>query len=123
MADRWGKNGFVFICDGRGYCVTPLGGTVCIGQVDAEGNVLDDVTTALTNDEQRILPVTAPPPDILVKDNGVTDEKPDVVTTKIRELAASGKSCRKIERELVAEGINLSYRTVARRLQGVLFDV
>ena len=44
IEDReWVKNGFVFRCDGIGYTVTSMGGTACIGPVDAEGNALGDV--------------------------------------------------------------------------------
>ena len=43
MKDEWVKNNLVFICDGIGYTVTPMGGTACIGAVDEEGNALEDV--------------------------------------------------------------------------------
>jgi len=118
--DHWVKSDSVLICDGKGYAVTRSGGTVCMGPVSDDGNVLENVTTALTITEQEKKPVTAPSPDTFIEDNGVTVEKPDAVTTKIRELATPGKSCRTIEKELADMGIFVSYRTIARRLQGVL---
>ena len=48
--------------------------------------------------------------------NGVTT----YIAARIRELGAQGMSCRGIEKELLKDGIVISYRTVARKLQGVL---
>ena len=57
--DRWVKNDMVFICDGIGYCVTPLGGTVCIGPVDDDGNPLaDDALTAPVSVQAAVEVVT-----------------------------------------------------------------
>ena len=43
MRDSWVKNDMVFICDGQGFTVSPLGLTVCIGPVDDGGNPLEDI--------------------------------------------------------------------------------
>ena len=47
--DKWVKNGMMFICDVRGYVVTPSLKTVCVGLVDEEGNVLEDVYKRIEN--------------------------------------------------------------------------
>lgn len=42
----------------------------------------------------------------------------DLITGRIRELAARGMSCRSIEKKLAKDGVIISYRTIHRRLQG-----
>lgn len=44
--DFWTKNNSVYITGGRGYCVTPAGGRVCIGAVDQGGNPQEPVFSA-----------------------------------------------------------------------------
>lgn len=60
----WAKNDGVFICDGIGYSVTPLGGTVCIGPVNADGSPREVVSSA--------------PVSVSVAEKGVTKIKSDV---------------------------------------------
>ena len=118
--DRYVKNDTVFICDGIGYCTLPTGAPCCIGPVDENGNPLEVAKTVVRSIESAKKAVTPPPPDTFIKGNDVTVQKTDDVTEKIRKLAGQGKSSREIERDLAAIGIFMSYRTVARRLQGVL---
>ena len=44
----------------------------------------------------------------------------DDVTAKIGDMSQRGMSCRTIQEELSKDGVTISYRTIARRLQGVL---
>lgn len=48
--------------------------------------------------------------------SAVTDE----LLSQISAMAAQGLSCRAIEKELRADGVALSYRTIHRKLQGVM---
>ena len=43
MGDKWVKDDRMFICDGQGYVISPRGQTLCVGPVDDDGNVLEDV--------------------------------------------------------------------------------
>lgn len=102
--------GHYFVHYGEKYAVTKTGETICTGPV-AEAPV----------NGGEALPVEKPACDtakriVAVGKTVVTDD----VTAKIIVLAGQGKSCRVIEEELAKGGVFISYRTIARKLQGKL---
>ncbi len=102
--------GHYFVHYGKKYAVTKTGETICTGPVAEVPPKADDA-----------LPVEKPACDttqriVAVGKSVVTDD----VTAQIVVLAGQGKSCRVIEEELAKDGVFISYRTVARKLQGKL---
>jgi hypothetical protein len=116
--DHWAKDGMVFICDGRGYCVAPTGATVCIGPVDDDGNELqqDLNLTPPVNNQPPEAPVTPDQPIL----SDVVGDVTVHVTARIKELSVQHSSTRAIARILQGEGFQISHMTVQRRLQGKL---
>lgn len=78
--DKWAKNDMMFICDGGGYVVTPSLQTVCVGSVDAEGNVLEDVYKRIENASLTEEGVAKIDTNIIPLGNGV--QKGNYATTK-----------------------------------------
>ncbi|MBI4188044.1 MAG: hypothetical protein HY529_02445 [Chloroflexi bacterium] len=101
--DSWIKDDNLFVTGGQKFGVSKTGATV-------------------------VTPVTPTPPLVAYSgcDTGRSRESVGVggvttdITAKITGLASQGKSSRAIEKELLADGVVMSYRTVARRLQGVM---
>jgi hypothetical protein len=112
IVDGWSQDGQTYILAGMGYRLKKDLTQVCIGPVAADGEPLAAATTPPAPLENGTRAVTTMPQVELVGESVVTD--------KIKALAGQGKSSRDIEKELAADGIFISYRTVARRLQGVM---
>lgn len=85
-----------------------------VKEIISNQDIIQNGMTRTTINEKA---VTAPTPEEYFSEKDVTDD----VTRKIIEMASPGMSSRKISEELSKEGVFVSYRTVARKLQGVLF--
>jgi len=112
IIDGWSPDGQTFILSGMGYRIKKDLTQVCIGPVDQDGELVNAPTTPPALVEPCVSPVTA--------GETMPQDGETVVTDKIKALAGEGKSTRVIEKELAEIGVNISYRTIARRLQGVL---
>lgn len=80
MTDKWVKNDYVFICDGKGYCTTPSGGTVCIGPVDDEGNALENFfkPAERASDGEDVVSKLSPNDNLLTDENSGSFETPEI---------------------------------------------